>query len=198
VYDIDKLPGAIDLFASGMLAAWAYRAIAVRAPKLAARRTLWTSLALVGSFACYALLAYQFGRRYDDGWLYTWKATFRPCFDLALLPVTLGSLLGFSWWRRVLGNPVMTFLSLISYNLYLWHQPLALALFARRPLPYHGSDPKQDHLWGLEFMALAALVSIAVAWAITRFFEQPILQRRPFADFRFAPRLRRRPAGNAP
>jgi peptidoglycan/LPS O-acetylase OafA/YrhL len=47
-------------------------------------------------------------------------------------------------------------------------------------------------------MGLAALVSIAVAWAISRFFEQPILRRRPFAGLRLPPRLRGRAAGNAP
>jgi peptidoglycan/LPS O-acetylase OafA/YrhL len=198
VHDIDKLPGAIDLFSAGMLAAWTYRAIAVRMPALAKKQTLWTALALAGFFVCYQLLAYQFARRYSDNWLYTWKATFRPFFDLALLPVTVGSLFAFGWWQRVLGNRIVTFLSLISYNLYLWHQPLALALLQRRPIPYAGTDPKADHLWGLEFMGLAALVSIAVAWAISRFFEQPILRRRPFAGLRLPPRLRGRAAGNAP
>ena len=197
LHDIDKLPGAIDLFAAGMFAAWAYRAIAVRRPKLASRRAFWTALAFVGFLACYELLSYQFAHRYDDGWLYGWKATFRPLFDLALVPVTLGSLFGYRLWQRILGNRVAVFLSLISYNLYLWHQPIGVALADHHWLPHIG-DEKQDHLWGIEFMALAVVVSIAVAWAISTFFEQPVLRRRPFVDFTFRIRLRGRRVGNAP
>jgi peptidoglycan/LPS O-acetylase OafA/YrhL len=195
---VDRLPGAIDLFAAGIFAAWAYRFIAVRRPALAAKRALWTAVAGAVALACYALLAYEFAHRYDTGWNVGWKVTFRPAFDLLLLPLTLGSLFAFPLWQRALANRALVFLSVISYNVYLWHQPIAKLLAARRWTPLWGTDLHSDTGWALWYSLAAFAASIAVAWAISTYFEQPLLRRKPFSRRIAERRLSRSPAGNAP
>jgi peptidoglycan/LPS O-acetylase OafA/YrhL len=180
VHELDRLPGAIDLFAAGMFTAYAYRFLATQTPRLAARRGLWFCVALVGLVASYALLHYEFARRFDPTWGTTWKSGFRFFFDFTLVPLTLGSLFAFTWWQRVLGNRVLLFLSLISYNLYLWHQPIARWIEDRKLLAYTTPDPKSDPTWQWMFTIVSTVASIGVAWAISAWFEQPILRRKPF------------------
>jgi hypothetical protein len=90
----------------------------------------------------------------------------------AVLPV-LGSALLLSaphaWGcRHVLANPVMVWIGLISYPLYLWHWPLlvffALIKFAPLTLLERG---------------LIVGLSIALAWATYRFVEIPFRFGRP-------------------
>jgi len=178
--EIDRLPGVLDLFATGMLCAWAYRAIAVRAPKLASRRWLWTLVAAAGFAACYLTLWHSFVHRSDPEWETGWKVYMRPELDAAILPAALGSLFAFPAWQRALANPVLVFLSFISYNLYLWHQMLAFQALQKHVPDWAGSDPHSDPNWGLPFTIVAFSLGIAVAWLITVTVEQPLLHMRPF------------------
>jgi len=97
----------------------------------------------------------------------------------ATLP-TIGTLLliaaGPRTWinRNLLGNPLMVFVGLISYPLYLWHWPL---LSFQRIVT--GAELSTTTL--LTTMALA----VALAWLTYRFIERPIRTSR----FRLQPSL---------
>lgn len=87
----------------------------------------------------------------------------------ALMPV-LGSYLVIlagpgAWLNRVLlSNPVMVWIGLISYPLYLWHWPLLT--FAR--IHYGASPPPQA------VITLLVGASVGLAWATYQFLEKPI------------------------
>ena len=86
----------------------------------------------------------------------------------ALLPVLGAALLvraGPGAWinRRVLANPAMVFVGLISYPLYLWHWPLLT--YARI---VHGGEPPVAFRLGL--LAL----SVLLAWLTYEAIEKPI------------------------
>jgi peptidoglycan/LPS O-acetylase OafA/YrhL len=90
----------------------------------------------------------------------------------AVLPVLGGALLlsaPHSWGcRHVLASPVMVWIGLISYPLYLWHWPLLvfLALIKFAPLT-------------LLERGLIVGLSVALAWATYRFVEIPFRFGRP-------------------
>jgi peptidoglycan/LPS O-acetylase OafA/YrhL len=90
----------------------------------------------------------------------------------AVLPVLGGALLlsaPHAWGcRHVLASPVMVWIGLISYPLYLWHWPLLvfLALIKFAPLT-------------LLERGLIVGLSIALAWATYRFVEIPFRFGRP-------------------
>ena len=72
VHKIDQLPGTLDLFGAGMLAAYVFRLVATRAPALARRRSVWTALALAGTGAFGALLTTCFDARLFAEWPNKW------------------------------------------------------------------------------------------------------------------------------
>ncbi|GAC1302642.1 MAG: hypothetical protein NVSMB19_12070 [Vulcanimicrobiaceae bacterium] len=180
VHQLEQLPGTIDLFAAGMFAAYAYRALAVRAPHLAARRPLWTALALAGTFASVWTVQSAFDARLVAGWPGAWEVCGRSAMSLSFVAVALGSLFAAPAWQRALANPVLVFLSVISYNLYLWHQVVARALRDARWPAWSGANEHADALWGLAFSGVACASTIAIAWLLTWVVERPFLRGRPF------------------
>ncbi|HEX4924612.1 MAG TPA: acyltransferase [Bdellovibrionales bacterium] len=178
---MNQLPGVIDLFLSGMLAAQLLR-------WLSRREDAWikpTSTVLAPVFAAVFLgLLYKFYQvRYDvtKGHFLT---TYRTLFALDFIALAVLSCRAASAWIALLANPAFTYLSLISYNLYIWHQFLGrLMVQSRMPASAH-ADPHNDADWRFQFMLFAILVSIALASAITYLFERPLLKRQAPGPFK--------------
>jgi peptidoglycan/LPS O-acetylase OafA/YrhL len=180
VYRISRLPGALDLFGSGMLCAYAYRRIATRSPRLAGRRSVWTLVALAGFGAFAALLGSVFDARLFPGWPSAWLVYGRSGFAAAFFVATLGTLFAVPLWQRILGNRLLVFFASISYNLYLWHQPVANALLVARIPAWAGGAAHDDPVWGLKFSLVAIAAGVAVATLVTFAIERPLMRRRPF------------------
>ncbi|GAC1576612.1 MAG: acyltransferase [Candidatus Elarobacter sp.] len=173
---LEQLPGFIDFFAAGMACAWLYVAIAIRHPQLAARRWLFSALTVAGFVAFYALLNNCYERRGDHEWPQLWEVQFRSVMALSVIPMALGSLFALRGLQRVLANPLLLFLAAISYNLYLWHQPIARMLVKAHVPPYSTADPHDDRVWMLAFWGVSVPLALVVAAALTFWFEQPILR----------------------
>ena len=114
-------------------------------------------------------------------WPYHWLATGRPLLTLALPLATVGALFAWPAWQRVLANPALVFLSLISYNLYLWHAAVVRALFDAHVPAWHGIDPHGDAGWAVGFTGVAFVATIGLATLLTYTLERPLLRARPFA-----------------
>ena len=177
-----QLPGYIDFFAAGMLAAFAYVVIATRHPRLAQRRWMFTALSVAGFVALWFLMVNCYEHRFDNEWPQLWVVEWRSVVALACLAIGLGSLFAVRGYQRMLANPILLFLAAISYNLYLWHQPLGLLLVKFRLPPFAGTDQHADAHWMLVYGLVAVPLVLAVSAVITYGFEQPILRwgnRRP-------------------
>ncbi|MDK2351642.1 MULTISPECIES: acyltransferase family protein [Pseudomonas aeruginosa group] len=99
----------------------------------------------------------------------------------ALLPVSGAVLLiaagEGAWFNRiVLSHPLLVWIGLISYPLYLWHWPLLV--FARIT---EGGVPAP------ELRAALAVVSVALAWATYRLVEKPIRRGEPIFAYAVVP-----------
>jgi len=170
----ENLPGYLDIFACGMLGAWAF----VRYPKAqrsGRRSALWPVVSLAGFALLAALLANLYGNRAADQWPFVWQIDWRPLFGIVFGMIALGLLWSPPAFARIFANAPLRFLAFVSYNLYLYHQIVARELLRLHVPPYIG-DPRGNIGWGWQYTLVAFAVSIALAALITYLFERPLMR----------------------
>lgn len=174
---ISQVFGVLDLFGAGMAAAYLHRWLAVRRPSLAGRRRLWTIVALVGACLAARLSVDLFDHRALHYWADNWYVWGRTALALSFIGLTVGSLFAARWWRAAIANPAFAFISVISYNLYLWHTVVMDYVRTLPIFPWHGHMPPQDNpSAGLAFELTAIVLAIAVAVIPTYLIERPLLR----------------------
>jgi peptidoglycan/LPS O-acetylase OafA/YrhL len=171
---VENLPGYLDIFACGMLTAWAF----VRYGR--AVRDSRTSLAMpllsaLGVALLSRLLIGMFEHRIDPQWEVALQILTRPLYGLCFAAIAFGLLAAPAVWRRVLDNAPLRFMGLISYNLYLYHQMIAIEMQRLHVPPYRG-NPHGDPAWQLHYTILAFAVTIAEAALVTYAVERPLLR----------------------
>jgi peptidoglycan/LPS O-acetylase OafA/YrhL len=179
----ENLPGYLDIFAFGMIAAYVYTRFgeAWRASRFA---TIAPLVAIGGVAFLIALLESLYAYRFYDQWAGVWQVNYRPLLGAAFATIALGSLMSPRWWQVLLDNVLLRFMAAISYNLYLYHQLVARELLWHHVPPYTG-DPQYDREWQTRYTATAFAVTIAQATLVTYCFERPLLRLKE------PPRLRR-------
>ena len=186
-HNIDQLLGFLDYFAMGMLCAYAYEWLRLRKPRLAGMHWLWTLVAL-GSIAVVVVMFQNLEHhRTEDHFAEWWVIRNGTFYSLAILGVALGSLFAFPAWHKIVANPVLVFFSVISYNLYLWHQVL-VRWVATLPFPHATAHPRDEAGWEWMTAIGGFVVAVGVATLITYKFERPLLRMPPEE---FAARCRR-------
>jgi peptidoglycan/LPS O-acetylase OafA/YrhL len=123
-------------------------------------------------------------------WQYLERHLLYAVIGVAMVaPAVIGTP-GRGWVRRLLANPVLTWLGVVSYGVYLWHLT-ALSLLER--WGFRDVAPVHPYLaWPLAALALTALVAAASWYGL----ERPVLALK-----RLVPRTRRgrtEPAALAP
>jgi peptidoglycan/LPS O-acetylase OafA/YrhL len=174
---LNQTPGFLDLFACGMLAAYLIVLIRSRVKNFEKLTPFFTALAILMLVAFVQMLIWLYDVRYDLNGIKLWQGENRFYMALILMILTVSSALSHKYLRRVLANRVLTFMSVISYNLYIWHQLIARELLKYKlPLPLT-QDPHKDPHWQLTFTITSMAVAIAFSTLITYAFERPILKK---------------------
>jgi peptidoglycan/LPS O-acetylase OafA/YrhL len=171
----ENLPGYLDIFAFGMIAAYVFTRCGDRAR--ASHRYAGPLVALAGVAFFVALLQNLYAHRFYDQWSGVWQINSRPLLGAAFAIIALGWLFSPRWWQAVLDNAPLRFLAAVSYNLYLYHQLIARGLLWHHVPPYHGV-PQEDPKWQLRYTVAALATTIAQAALITYCFERPLLKIR--------------------
>lgn len=176
VFWVNQLPCMLDLFACGMMAAWLYTKLSARNFTTAAR---W-GMAAAAFLALCIIFQILYRQTLGDGDVVR-RSQLVLRFPLGLsagILLVCGSLQprGLS---RVLGNPVLRFLSSISYNFYIWHQVIALRLKELHIPAYVSAQPNiaGERLWQTRYTWLCFLTAAAFATAITFLLERPVYRR---------------------
>ncbi|MFN2449554.1 MAG: acyltransferase family protein [Candidatus Baltobacteraceae bacterium] len=172
---IDNLPGYLDTFACGMLAAYLYVRYREQLRGTAAKAAA-TAVALGGFVWLASLLHGLWLMRAAPDWSTVWQIGNRTLVAAAFVMMALGSLLAFSWWQRTVANPVLLFLAVISYNLYLYHQALARLLLKWHIPPFTGASEHADAKWPVPYTFVAFAATIAWAAFIAFACERPLLR----------------------
>lgn len=176
---LNQLPGCLDFFANGLLAAYLIVWLRKRFGEPGRWRWLYTLGALGALLAFGALLHGLYDTRLAPDWPWAWQAENHGYLGLTFLALGVCSANALPLWRAALANPVFTFLSTVSYNLYLYHQLIARELVNRRIPAPATLDPHGDPSWAAPYMALAIGLSLAWAVNVTYLIERPLLKMTP-------------------
>jgi peptidoglycan/LPS O-acetylase OafA/YrhL len=168
-----QLPAYLDLFGSGMLAAYGVVWVRVRsAPIPSWLFTIAAAACVVGAFRImqsadtvqYVVLGPQ-----------RWDLEGRTLVALAAGGIIACSCLADRFWRRLVANPITLFLGIVSYNVYLWHTLLMIWMW-KHDFPHAATaNPHDDPAWRIPYLAIGWSATLVVATAITYFVERPLL-----------------------
>ncbi len=170
----ENLPGYLDIFASGMLAAWLFVRIGHRA-RASRRNWIGAVVAFAGIIAVVAMLHNFYDFRHAEQWEVVWQVKWRGLFGIAFGTIAVASLCAPRWWEILFSNAALRFFAIISYNLYLYHQLVARELVSLHIPPYQG-DPHASLLWQTQYTVVTCIVTVAQAAIVTYLIERPLLR----------------------
>ncbi len=159
---INQLPAFFDIFGAGMIAAYALVELRTRGllrPRAATALSGVAFALAVGGLA----LASAAGATLSDDAARDWLNSHRLIIGPLCIVLALSTFFAAERWRTIVAARALTFLSAISYNLYLWHLEIAVWL--------HGAG-----LPAIWTVILAIPAALAVAALMTYTFERPILE----------------------
>ena len=173
---VNQLPAFFGVFANGMAFAFLF----VLAGRHLRRSPQLSALALVALVAGFAILVTMMKAAPNTKPVQVWQAENRYLLSLVFAAITISAALTFSGVRWLFSNALMRYLSLISYNIYIWHQWIAVK-FKEWKIPYWtGEKPPNmtgDVRWQWTYTALILLATFAVATAATYLIEHPAAKR---------------------
>ena len=173
----NQLPAFLDVYANGFVAAGVYVSMR-RLKEDGWSRVLMTVCA---GLAVYGLLALCRAQAAEKGGALIRMGQMNRRFLLSVLlsVLMLGTSLGLGCVRLLLGNRVTRFLAEISFQMYMWHQVLAIQLRTWGIPASEFTLPNQmgDRVWQRSYVLLCYLGAFAISVLVTYLIEQPIARR---------------------
>lgn len=172
---LNRLPAMLDAYANGMLGALMYAAACRYLKKSSLKAALMTALSALCLICIWRIMAAQ--SRVSGGY-----SDIHVGQMLRRFPLTLaGSLflvsggLGLSWYARLLSSRPVRWLSMISYNVYIWHAYAALKLKAWRIPPYAADLPNQagEQPWQTQYTLISLAAAVLIGALATYLIEKP-------------------------
>ena len=171
----NRLPAMLDVYANGMMAAWAYAALQKRM-KPRWWKALGAAAVCVAALAGMWLLMEQQSYRSGIEGIRMGQMVYRfPLSALGGVFLLAGSQAP-CWFQWLWNNRLIRFFSAISYNFYIWHSHLALRLRAWHIPPYTSEMPQRDGEmpWQLHYTLLCFAAALALAALLTYTWEKPL------------------------
>ncbi len=172
---INQLPAFFSVYANGMVGAFIFVAIAKkleRTPTVAYVSLIIAVLSIVAIDKMVHSLSSVSGEEAQ-----IWQVAKRTLLSLVFVTLVISLALSPKWVRWLFSNRLMRFLAGISYNLYIWHQWLAVQIKDPwRIPPWSGSTPPNQLYnmdWMKKYAAIITVAAFAAAVLATYFVEKP-------------------------
>ncbi len=176
---LNQLPAMLDVYANGMLFAYAYVYLtkSLKPNKI---------LSLICTFA-FIFILFQIhtlfeGQTCEVGYTRIRLGQMERRFPMSFLTgiLMLVSPFAFRPLIKIFSNPVMRFLSTVSFEAYIWHTVIALKLKKWRIPAYQALENPQmnnEPVWQWKYTILCFVLSIALGALLTYAFEKPLQKR---------------------
>lgn len=177
----NQMPAFLDVYANGFVAAGAYTALRKKLGSGQWDRKIKLFFTVAFVLCVCQLLAIARGQASSNGYENIRLGQMERRFSLS---VTLSCAMvcaacSLPALRFLLGNPVMKFLSSISFQFYIYHQLFAVQLKKWGFPPSSVENPWQagDYRWQVNYTICCFAGAILLAALITYLFELPIVRR---------------------
>ncbi len=171
-WHFNQMPALLCVFANGMLGALLFVSVARNLRQTRFTGIMFTLLT-VASF-----LAVRFVLKTGPGSTLNirWQLDVRFMLSMFFMLICVGTAFSVRWFRKLFDNKAMHFLAGISYNLYIWHQVIAVKLKVHR-IPFWEGDEYPNiagnRPWMIKYTLIAVLAAFAAAVAATYLIEKP-------------------------
>lgn len=176
---INQLPAFLGTYAIGLLGALAYTALAKKLNRGWIVGIIGTALSVLFIVMITKNVKGCASLPLEDQ--QAWQLTHRLSLALVFMGFILSTAFSLGFWRFLFSNKVMVFLSAISYNLYIWHQWLAVFIKYDLRLPvWSGDEPPnqwgtaEGAAWSWKYALIITVASFAIAALITYLYEKPM------------------------
>ena len=175
---LNQLPGMLDVYAHGMMAAL-ITAETERHEQGKYSRIFYTAVLMFAFFQLWLLMKSQYAMSFPMEARKAGQLQHR--FELSALGalILISGENSFLYIKRIFGNRVTRFLSDISFNTYIWHQVLAVKLKEWK-IPNYISDTPQsagEMPWQLHYTITCFFLAIILAILLTYLFDSPITKK---------------------
>ncbi|WP_028449968.1 acyltransferase family protein [Chitinibacter tainanensis] len=173
----NQLPGFLDLFAAGMLSAYLLVWLRQGPAVLWAQLRPWCAGLVLLALLVLALLFADLNQARGAAEGYAlWQSAHRLALAGLFVVLVVAGSYAPALVRSLIANRVTVWLSLLSYNLYLWHQVVARVIKEYGWWPAATPVPMDDPSWRWSMFVVAWLAALAWAALLTYGFERPLLQ----------------------
>ncbi len=172
---LNRLPAMLDVYANGMMGALIYAALCRHTRPAGWKSLIMTALAVLCGIAIYKMMWMQSRVSGGYGAIHIGQMVRRfPLSAAGAMLLIFGSQ-SLNWLTRIIASKPVRYLSMISYNIYIWHAFIALRLKEWHIPPYSAASPNQagEQPWQSQFTWLAMAAAIAVGALATHLIEQP-------------------------
>ena len=164
----------IPVFANGMLASLLY----VKYTKNKKRNIIKDIVFMVVSILCIVIYKYvcmTIGPSHYD--IQLWQINNRFFLSILFSVFFISTIMSYKLYRFLFENKLMKFIAIISFNLYIYHQFIAVKLKEFRIPFWEGDTPPNmlsDTKWQWTYFILCIVISVVVALIMTYGVEKPI------------------------
>jgi len=175
---VNQLPGFLDVYANGLLAAAAFARLEKAGKDDGLRRAFMTAVLLAALVGLAALVREQASQAAGEA-IRRSQMDIRFTQSVLTALAFIGASLGASGVRLLLGNRVTAFLAAVSFQFYMWHQVVALQLKTWRVPPSVAENPHmvQERGWQIPYLLLALGLTLSLSALITYLIERPVARR---------------------
>ena len=160
------------VYANGMFGAFAYVTLTKNKTQTTIKGIVFTIISII-CIALYRLLC----KTIPFSVLQSWQVVNRFALSVLFLVFILSTAMSIKIFRKIFDNRLARFISTISYNLYIWHQFVAIKLKELRIPYWEGDTPPNitgDINWQWKYFILCIIVSFILACLTTYLIEKPL------------------------